>query len=250
MGLLEFARTQEILRRELPAPPAVVLDVGGGPGAYALWLAREGYEVHLVDPVPLHLEQARAASRCQPDHPVASFTLGDARFLNHAGGANAVLMLGPLYHLTDRAERVMALREACRVLHAGGVAVASAISRFASALDGLVRGLFTDPRFAPIVVRDLREGQHRNETQNPSFFTTAYFHRPEELKSEMEEAGLLHTATLAVEGPAWMLQDLEAKWNDPRWREIILDIIRRIEEEPALSGASAHIIGVGRRPER
>ncbi len=247
MGLLEFARTQEILRRELPPPPAVVLDVGGGPGAYALWLAREGYEVHLVDPVPLHLEQARAASRSQPDHPVTSFTVGDARSLNHGGGADAVLLLGPLYHLTDRADRVRALREACRVLRVEGVVLAAVISRFASALDGLVRGLFTDPRFTPMVLRDLAEGQHRNETENPSFFTTAYFHRPEELKGEMEEAGLRHAATLAVEGPAWMLQDLETRWNDPRWREIILDIIRRIEREPALAGVSAHIIGVGRR---
>src|SRR5437870_12160483 len=63
-GLLERYRTQELLLRYLPPPPAVVLDVGGGPGHYALWLAALGYEVHLVDPVPLHLEQARRRSAC------------------------------------------------------------------------------------------------------------------------------------------------------------------------------------------
>src|SRR5262249_56642964 len=109
-GRLEFARTQEVLRRFLPPPPAVVADVGGGPGLYACWLAGLGYEVHLTDPVPLHLAQAEAASRAQGGDPVASFTLGDARALERPdGGTDAVLLLGPLYHLTDRADRLMAL---------------------------------------------------------------------------------------------------------------------------------------------
>jgi SAM-dependent methyltransferase len=56
---LEYVRSMELLERLLPAPPARVLDVGGGPGAYAAPLARRGYRVHLVDPVPLHVEQAR-----------------------------------------------------------------------------------------------------------------------------------------------------------------------------------------------
>jgi 2-polyprenyl-3-methyl-5-hydroxy-6-metoxy-1,4-benzoquinol methylase len=54
-GQLERFRTQELLLRHLPAPPAVVLDVGGGTGQYATWLAARGYTVHLVDPVPLHV---------------------------------------------------------------------------------------------------------------------------------------------------------------------------------------------------
>src|SRR5438046_9964482 len=57
---VEFARTKELLRRYLPAPPARVLDVGGGPGVYAAWLADTGYDARLVDAVPLHVEQARA----------------------------------------------------------------------------------------------------------------------------------------------------------------------------------------------
>ena len=64
-GGLEFVRTQEVIGRYLPGPPAVILDVGGGPGAYACWLAGEGFDVHLIDPVALHLEQARRASELQ-----------------------------------------------------------------------------------------------------------------------------------------------------------------------------------------
>ena len=80
-GQLEFVRTQEIIMRYLPAPPAVILDIGGGSGPYACWLAKAGYEVHLVDPVDLHIEQAKDASDRQPEHPIASVSLGDARQL-------------------------------------------------------------------------------------------------------------------------------------------------------------------------
>ena len=62
-GMLEYARTQALLQRILPPPPAEILDVGGGPGRYALWLTERGYRVRLIDPVALHVEQARAAAR-------------------------------------------------------------------------------------------------------------------------------------------------------------------------------------------
>src|SRR5688572_24532535 len=78
-GALEFARTQMLLERYLPTPPAVIADVGGGPGRYAAWLATKGYQVHLIDPVPLHIEQARAAAKEQTGESGFDAVLGDAR---------------------------------------------------------------------------------------------------------------------------------------------------------------------------
>ena len=144
-GRVEFMRIWELLRRFLPDAPAVVLDVGGGAGAYAIPLAAEGHRVHLVDPVPLHVEQAAAASR-DAQAPLASVSLGDARDLQAADGSvDAVLLLGPLYHLTSRADRVTALREACRVLRPGGVVVAKALSRFYPVFEGLADGMPPKP---------------------------------------------------------------------------------------------------------
>ena len=247
-GLLEYLRTRELLARYLPQAPATVLDVGGGAGAYALPLAREGYSVHLIDAVPLHVEQAREASALQPDAPLASAHVGDARRLVWADNSvDALLLLGPLYHLTSRDDRLHALQEAYRVVREGGVVAAAAISRFASTYDGLLRGFLEDPMFQDIVERDVREGQHRNPTGRSEWFTTAYFHRPEELRNEATEAGFLVEVLVGIEGPAWILPDLDSWLEDPQRRSTLLEAIRRVETESSLLGATAHILVVGYR---
>src|SRR5579864_287061 len=94
-GLLEFYRTQEVISRHLPKSPKVVLDVGGGPGRYARWLAGLGHVVHLVDPVPLHVKQAKAAGKHQGGRLLCSATVGDARDLNFPDRfADIVSLLG------------------------------------------------------------------------------------------------------------------------------------------------------------
>jgi len=241
-GALEFARTQAILQRYLPSPPAVIADIGGGPGRYAIWLSELGYRVHLVDPVPLHVEQARAAG-------LGNATVGDARMLQLPdANVDAVLLLGPLYHLPERDDRIRALAEARRVCRPGGVIIAAAISRFASTLDGLRGGYLEDPAFAAIAAGDLQTGQHRNPTGELAYFTTAYFHRPEELAAECAAAGLVHETTLAVEGPTWLLADLDTWLADDRRRRLLLEALASIEAEPALLGASAHFLVIARRP--
>src|SRR5579872_7234825 len=163
---LEQARTRELILRHLPPAPATIIDAGGGAGVYACWLASSGYQVHLIDPVTKHVEQARAASAQQPEHPLASAKVGDARHLPHAdGSADAVLLLGPLYHLVDKEDRLACLREAHRVLRPGGLLWGAGISHFASLLDSLTHGFFDDPQFAPILQQDLDNGQHRNPSR-------------------------------------------------------------------------------------
>ena len=248
-GALEFVRTQALLERYLPDPPAVVADVGGGPGRYALWLAERGYQVHLIDPVALHVEQAEAAAKIGPMGTLASAEVGDARSLRLPDeSVDVVLLLGPLYHLTERRDRLQALAEARRVCRKGGLVIAAAISRFASTLDGLRSGYMEDAAFAAVAAADRRNGQHRNPTGNPAYFTTAYLHRAEELASECAEAGLTHEALLAIEGPAWLLPDLEARLADAHRRMVLLDALAAIEAEPTLLGVSAHLLSVSRRP--
>lgn len=247
-GRLEWLRTVDVFDRYAAAPPACVLDVGGGPGAYALHLARRGYAAHLLDPVPLHIEQAEQAAKRQPDHPLKSARVGDARHLPFATeSADIVLLLGPLYHLTEAADRASALREALRVLRRGGLLIAAGISRFASTCDGLRHGYLREPEFESIVERDLADGQHRNHSNRAEWFTTAYFHRPAELATEVTAAGFAVDEVLAVEGPAWLVPGLEDWLTDDRDVGTLLRAIRRIETEPSLLGASAHFLVVAQK---
>jgi ubiquinone/menaquinone biosynthesis C-methylase UbiE len=238
---IEFARTKELLERLLPPVPAHVLDVGGGPGRYASWLAERGYDVDLVDPVPLHLEQAGERARSGP-----SFTVvGDARSLTAGDDTyDAVMLLGPLYHLPERADRLRALGEARRVVKAGGPVILAAISRFASLLDGLRTGALSVDSFREFVDLVLETGGHRNPGEKPEYFTTAYFHHPDELEHELTEAGLTFEVVLGIEGPGWLTCE---KWDDPEGRENILHVARVLEAEDSVMGASSHLLAVGRK---
>lgn len=246
--LLEALRTRELIQRHAPAPPAVVADIGGGAGAYAFWLADAGYTVHLLDATPRLVEEARLRSAAR-SRGLASCAVGDARSPSFAdGSADIVLLLGPLYHLTTADDRRRALSQAARVLKPGGRLFAAAISRWASALDGLARDRFRDERFAAIVDQDVRDGQHRNPTGQLDYFTTAYFHRPEELRAEVLESGLTVDGLFGIEGPGWMLSDIDGRLADTRQRADLLRVANICESEPALLGISPHLLVVGRRP--
>ena len=153
--------------------------------------------------------------------------------------------MGPLYHLTEAGQRQEALSEAYRVLRPGGVVIAVGINRFASLLDGPVKGSIDDPDFAQILQRDLAEGQHRNPTSK-DYFTTACFHLPEELAAEVAAAGFTVLDVVAVQGPGWLAKDLEKRMSDPEARDRLLRIVRDVEHEPSLAGVSQHFMVVGR----
>jgi ubiquinone/menaquinone biosynthesis C-methylase UbiE len=112
MGQLEFERTKIILQRLLPSPPAIVADVGGGTGPYSFWLAELGYETYLTDCSERLVELCKSRIRANPQAPrPRSVEVGDARSLSQPDGScDAVLIFGPLYHLTERSERVRAIR--------------------------------------------------------------------------------------------------------------------------------------------
>jgi len=235
---LEFLRTQELIERFLPPLPARILDVGGGAGIHAKPLLAAGYDVVLVDPVDLHIEQALGDGITQAE-------VGDARELRFEDGSfDVVFLLGPLYHLSARSDRVLAIREARRVVGPSGVVLAAVISRFASTFDGLHTRLLLDERFEAIVEHDVTTGQHQNPDATPSWFTTGYFHHPSEVRGEFKDAGCSVDEILAIEGPGSYLPDIDNWLDEPERREVLLRTIRRTEADPSLLGASTHLLVV------
>jgi 2-polyprenyl-3-methyl-5-hydroxy-6-metoxy-1,4-benzoquinol methylase len=237
-GRLELWRTQDILRRILPEPRGRLLDVGGGSGVHAQWLAADGWSVELIDPVPSHVRHAAALVG-------VTARLGDARALA-AGDATAevVLLLGPLYHLPDPADRHRALTEAARVVRPGGPVIAATINRHAGLHDQLNRGGWFEPQRRARLEATSATGRVHPGGE----FTTAYLHRPAEIAAEMTAAGLAVTGQYGVQGAAWLMADIAAYLQDDMKRDSVLAALRIIESDPALLGVSAHLLTAARRP--
>lgn len=246
IGPLERTRTQELMQRYLPPAPAVVLDIGGATGIYSFWLAGLGYDVHLVDIVPSHIEQAARLSQQAGSPRLASARVGDARELAFDDGiADGIVMHGPLYHLPDRGDRLRAIAEAGRALRPGGVLLAFAINRYAGLIYGLLRGHVFDPDYRRMICAEVETGRRENPPPWASTFPNAFFHHPRELEAELEESGLACERTLGILGPAWMVPNLDASWQDEAKRQVILDIARLTEGEPVLG---PRLMAVARKP--
>jgi SAM-dependent methyltransferase len=242
IGALEFERTKELLVRFL-SPRSRIADIGGGTGRYAEWLTLEGHEVELVEPLLLHVELARERAGDPPRFGVHG---ADARELPFADGVfDVVLLLGPLYHLGERADRQAAIVEARRICREGGLVVAAAISRFAPLLDMIRRGKINDPRVLANVEAETREGRRVSPERRTSAFPDAYFHRPEELEEELTAARLRIEGVFGIEGPGWLHPGLEELWDDAAVREAVLRTARAVESDAAATALSAHLLIVG-----
>ncbi|MFC1587708.1 class I SAM-dependent methyltransferase, partial [Planctomycetota bacterium] len=208
----------------------------------------KGYQVRLIDPVPLHIEQAKTANAKESEYPLTDITLGDSRSIDMVDqSVDVVLFFGPLYHLTEQSERLASLREAYRVLTPGGIIFGAGISRYASFLDGISGDLMDDADFVAIVREDLKSGQHRNPTDNPNYFTTSFFHTPEELKNEFLMASFKQIQLIAIEGPAGYFKNFDELWGNKKRRNLYLSFIREIETGEAMLGSSCHIMAIGKK---
>jgi ubiquinone/menaquinone biosynthesis C-methylase UbiE len=244
---LEFIRCKELISRYLPMDSSRILDIGGATGVFSFWMAGLGHSVDLVDFTPKHIGIAKKLDE-ESSAKLHSAAVGDARSLAFADGTfDVVVMMGPLYHLVERADRINALREARRVLRKGGVVVCEAISRYASTLDGFIEGLGADPDFFEILTRDLKTGFHEDTSKIQRYFTDAYFHFPQELVDEILEVSFELTDILSVEGFGHLVPDLRSRLQDDEFRMNLLSTIRLIERNRDIMGMSSHFMGIGTR---
>lgn len=244
---MEFAITMHALAEYLPRIPQTVLDVGGGPGRYALALASLGHWVTLLD-----LSQSNLALAHQKAEE-------DGIFLEQVVHGNAldlstfpsetfdsVLLLGPLYHLLTEPEREQAVCEAWRVLSPGGLIFAAFITRYAAfrSLARLAPAKLLERRAAWEAF--LETGVYRGGQEIG--FTDAYFAHPDEIKPLMQGVGFESLDLLACEG---ILADNEEQVNQltgEAWQTWV-DLNYQLSKDPSLYGAAYHLLYVGRKPE-
>lgn len=235
-GRLEALRTKEIIGRFLHSEPMRVLDVGGGAGVYAGWLAELGHDVHVVEPVARHVSAAAALEG-------VTAALGDARSLiEEDDSVDLCLVLGPLYHLASRVERVQALREALRVTRSGGALVASAIGRYNAltefALDAELAGPLAEALLGFVSTGEVPAGI--------GGFPIRHGHLSDELADEARDAGWVDVRVLTLEGPTGHAVDLV----DPAIVDTVVEqaatVARMVEDDPRMVDTAAHLVVTGR----
>jgi SAM-dependent methyltransferase len=245
LGVVEFERTREVVLRWLPPAPAVVADIGGGPGRYALWLSGAGYTVRHRDPVALHVAQLTAdAAEAELSVDTAQ---GDARAIDLPdASADTVLLLGPMYHLPRRSDRLRALSEARRVVKPGGSIFVAGISRWAPRLHGEVAERLGE-RYPAI--REQVELVERTGVLQPLFpgSFSGYCHRPQQLRAEIRSAQLDCVDLVSLEGIAFALADLDQRLDDPQMLGVVMDAARATGRVPELLGIGPHLLATARR---
>lgn len=249
-GHVEFAVTRKIISAHL-SRPSRVLDLGGGPGRYAAWLARQGHRVTLADLSPDLLQIARA--KIQEEglaDGVVEIVEADACDLRRwpDRSFDAVLALGPFYHLPDLADRETAAREIARVLRPEGIVFAAFMSRWS-----FVRRVLSSAEEQRYLqdeawVEDLLErGVFRNSL--PGRFSVGYGAKPEEIVPFFEKAGFREIDTFAAESVAGgCTHDLDAlEKSGPAEHAKILELLVRVSQERSIHGFYGHILYVGRK---
>lgn len=245
---LERLRSQELILRYLPKNKKLkILDIGGGCGFYSFWLRHFGHKIYLVDLVEENIKIAKNIAKKKKLN-LECIETGDARDLHFKDGFfDVVLMMGPLYHLINKKDRMKALRQAGRVLHKNGIFFGAAISRYAWMMDSFYYGLIKDPDCVKIMKHDLLNGQHRNYTKKFNYFTTSFLTLPEALRKEIKEAGFKSVDILAIESFGAHIPGFNKNWHNPKFVKLLLKTIDKVEKDASLLGMSNHIMAVAKK---
>jgi len=249
-GAIEFAITCRTLRKYLPTVGRI-LDIGGGPGRYAIWLANRGHRVALADLSPNLIEIAKSkVSEAGLESMVESMSVADARDLS-AWDDNAfdgVVSLGPFYHLTRLADREEAAKELVRVLRPGAHAFIALMPRYT-----LLRRTMLIPDERPHLnqsgwLRNLmEEGLFENDI--PGRFNSGYGVVPSEVSPFFDKFGLKTVKLLAAESISVGIQGELAKVaaDQPAMFEKILDLLEDAASDSSIHGSCSHLLFVGRK---
>ncbi len=255
IGLIEFERTKEILLENLPKPPAVIYDIGGAYGEYSWWLASLGYEVHLFDLFPKNIELSKVLGKEYPDCRLASAEVCDAISVpRESKSADAVLLMGPLYHITDYNERISAIKESRRLLKDDGVLFTAALTPYSVLLHNITvydpfgenpNKTLEDPDFIKMVEREVKDGNHINPDNTIySGIGSAHLHTAKELRAELFDAGFEESTIHGVMGGAWLARDIDKLWENEASRNALMNTVRLLDTCEEIIGLAGHLLSV------
>ncbi len=258
MGLIEFERTKELLIEYLPTPPAVIYDIGGGYGEYAWWLASLGYEVHLFDLAETNIAMSRDLASEYPGTFLAAAEVCDARKIpRDSKTADAILLMGPLYSITDYEERLYALNESRRLLKDDGILFSAAITPYGALIARITTYRATenkksyeldDPAALSMIEKALSDGCYENPNRSISTgLGSSHMHTAKAFKEELSAGGFQTLSVHGVMGGAWLAPNLHALMTNPDTKETLLKTVRMLDTHEEIIGLSGHLLAISKK---
>ena len=246
-GRLEFEMTLRILRKHLPEC-AKILDLGGAAGVYSFPLAEMGYEVYLADLSETLIAQARTKDAhgllkgCDVVNAVDLGRYEDDFF-------DVVLLLGPLYHLTEQSEREACLREVNRVLKSDGMVFAAFIPHLAGSIAIVDRYLRRPEQVnAENLSEVFRSGRFRNASG--SGFQEGYYPTAAEIRNLFSAHGFEEIEVRSVRGFGYEKEDGIYSIKDPEMLNSVMEWIERTASEDAIVEMCGHAVYIGTKKSR
>ena len=258
IGLIEFERTKEILLEKLPKPPAVIYDVGGAYGEYAWWLASVGYEVHLFDLSETNIKMSAELAKEYPGAKLADAVVCDARSIPRPDkSADAVLLMGPLYSITEYEERICAIEESRRLLKNDGLLFSAALTPYSVLVPRLAlyhiddtekRRELDDPKVMGVIERALVDGCYENpEKKVVSGLGSSHLHTAKALREELSCGGFDTATVHGVMGGAWLAPNVDALLENEETKAVLMKTVRMLDTHEEIIGLSGHLLAVSRK---
>ena len=258
IGLIEFERTKEILLEKLPKPPAVIYDIGGAYGEYSWWLASLGYEVHLFDLSETNIAMSAELATDYPGVKLASATVCDARSIPWPDkSADAALLMGPLYSITEYEERILAIMESRRLLKDDGILFSAALTPYSVLvprialyhIDGTAkRRELDDPAVISMIERALEDGCYCNpEKKIASGLGSSHLHTAKALREELSEGGFDTATVHGIMGGAWLAPNLDELLANEETKAVLMKTVRMLDTHEEIIGLSGHLLAVSRK---
>lgn len=258
-GLLEFERTKEILLEKLPEAPAVIFDIGGAYGEYAWWLASLGYEVHLFDLSKTNITMSTELAVEYPGVKLAAAEVCDARSVPRPDrSADAILLMGPLYSITEYAERICAIEECRRLLKDEGILFSAALTPYSPLIPRLasyhketsgIRYELDDPAVLSMIERALKDGCYINPDMKiiNHGLGSSHLHTAKALREELSAGGFDTSAVHGIMGGAWLAPNLDALLRNEETKAVLMKTVRMLDTHEEIIGLSGHLLAVSRK---
>ena len=258
IGRIEFERTKEILLERLPEPPAVIYDIGGAYGEYSWWLASLGYEVYLFDLSETNIRMSEELAAEYPGVRLKSAITCDARSIPRPDkSADAILLMGPLYSITEYEERILAIKESYRLLRDVGMLFSAALTPYSVLLarlavyrasDAKKRAELDDPAVISMIERALMDGCYINpERKNASGLGSSHLHTSKVLREELACGGFDTLSVHGIMGGAWLVPNIDELFDNDETKKVLMKTVRMLDKHEEIIGLSGHLLAVSRK---